>query len=111
MCKRLECTVAKFLVPDGGVGGIVDSGIGLSHRPTRLHRPVGRYDKQYFLIWSFKESRFDQAIILMNYEKNKPFLHMTSKSREDNFSCGRMFPVIIDPDKWDHRGQKLDERL
>ncbi len=55
-------------------------------------------------------SRFDQAIILMNYEKYNPFLHMTSKRREDKFSCGRMFPVLIDPDKWDHGGQRLDDR-
>ena len=33
---------------------------------------------------------------------------MTSKRREDKFSCGRMFPVLIDPDKWDHGGQRLD---
>jgi hypothetical protein len=37
-----ERTVAKFLVPDWE--DIVDSGIGLSHRPTRLHRLAGRYD-------------------------------------------------------------------
>jgi hypothetical protein len=34
---------AKFLVPDWG--DIVDSGIGLSYRPARLHRLAGRYDK------------------------------------------------------------------
>jgi len=34
--------VAKFIVPDGG--DKVDSGVGLSHRPTRLHRLAGRYE-------------------------------------------------------------------
>jgi hypothetical protein len=46
----------------------------------------------------------------MKKEKNNTVLHMTSKRREDNFSCGRMFPVLIDPDKWDHGGQRLDDR-
>jgi hypothetical protein len=36
------CTVAKFIVPD--CGDKVDSGIGLSYRPARLHRLAGRYD-------------------------------------------------------------------
>ncbi len=34
--------VAKFLVPDWE--NIVDSGIGLSDRPARLHRLPGQYD-------------------------------------------------------------------
>jgi hypothetical protein len=35
-------SVAKFLVPDWG--DTVDSGIGLSYRPARLHRMSGWYD-------------------------------------------------------------------
>jgi hypothetical protein len=35
----------KFLVP--AWGDIVDSVIGLSYRPVRLHRLAGRYDKPY----------------------------------------------------------------
>ncbi len=35
-------SVAEFLVPDWG--DKVYSGIGLSHRPGRLHRLAGRYD-------------------------------------------------------------------
>ncbi len=34
---------AKFIVPDWGGGDKVDSGIGLSYRPARLHRLAGRY--------------------------------------------------------------------
>jgi hypothetical protein len=45
-CRRYQClkffSVAKFLVPDWEV--LVDSCIGLSHRPARLHRMAGRYD-------------------------------------------------------------------
>jgi len=33
---------AKFLVPDRG--DVVDSSIGLSYRPARLHMLAGRYD-------------------------------------------------------------------
>ncbi len=40
--KRWIWPVAKFLVHDWG--DIVDSGIGLSYRPARLHRLAGRYD-------------------------------------------------------------------
>ncbi len=36
-----SCTVAKFLVPDRR--DKVDSGIGLSYRPPRLHKLAGRY--------------------------------------------------------------------
>jgi len=34
--------VAKFIVPDWG--DKVDSGIGVSYRPAKLHRLEGRYD-------------------------------------------------------------------
>jgi hypothetical protein len=37
-----EYAVAKFIVPDWG--DKVDSGIGLSYRPARLHRLAARYD-------------------------------------------------------------------
>jgi hypothetical protein len=37
------CTEAIFIVPDRG--DEVDIGMGLSYRPARLHRLVGRYDK------------------------------------------------------------------
>jgi hypothetical protein len=36
--------LAKFIVSDWGWGDEVDSGIGLSYRPARLHRLAGRYD-------------------------------------------------------------------
>jgi hypothetical protein len=35
---------AKFIVPDWGDKDKVDSGIGLSWRPARLHRLAGWYD-------------------------------------------------------------------
>jgi hypothetical protein len=35
-------TVAKFKVPDWG--DKVNSGMGLSYRPARLHRLAGRYE-------------------------------------------------------------------
>jgi hypothetical protein len=49
-CCSHKCTparlhywfVAKFLVPDWGY--IVDSGIGLSYNPARLHRMAGLFD-------------------------------------------------------------------
>jgi hypothetical protein len=43
-CKILteKKPVAKFIVPDWG--DKVDSGIGLSYRPARIHRLTGRYD-------------------------------------------------------------------
>jgi hypothetical protein len=34
--------VAKFLIPDWG--DIINSGIGLSYRPARLHGLAGQYD-------------------------------------------------------------------
>ncbi len=37
-----EYAVTKFIVPDWG--DKVDSGMGLSYRPARLHRLAGRYD-------------------------------------------------------------------
>jgi hypothetical protein len=37
-----KCQVSKFIVPDWG--NKVNSGIGLSYRPARLHRLAGRYD-------------------------------------------------------------------
>jgi len=37
----MTCPVAKLLVPEWE--DIVDSGIGLSYRPARLHRLSGRY--------------------------------------------------------------------
>jgi hypothetical protein len=52
-------TEAKFIVPDrgdivdSGIGlsyrpsSLVDSGIGLSYRPARIYRLAGRYDNLY----------------------------------------------------------------
>ncbi len=37
--------LVKFTVPDWG--DKVDSGIGFSYRPARLHRMEGRYDHRY----------------------------------------------------------------
>jgi hypothetical protein len=39
--KYISYTVVKFIVPDWG--DKVNSGIGLSCRPARLHRLAGRY--------------------------------------------------------------------
>ncbi len=41
----ISISVAKFIVPDWG--DKVDSGIGLSYLPTRLHRLAGRYTTPY----------------------------------------------------------------
>ncbi len=39
-------TVDIVIVPDWGGGDKVDSGIGLSYRPAKLHRLAGRYDNR-----------------------------------------------------------------
>ncbi len=46
---------AQFLIPDWE--DKVNYGIGLSYQPTRLHRPVGRYDS--YAIVNFIPQRRD----------------------------------------------------